>query len=238
MMPFVEYRDLGLAGYADALEVQRHRFGELLAAKGRPTGGCAGTIYTVEHPAVYTLGKNGRESNLLVSEEWLRSSGAEFYRTDRGGDITFHGEGQIVGYPVLDLERIGKGLRDYVELLEQAVIDAMASYGIVSGRSRGASGVWLGAGAEISAGMGAGEGPLRKICAIGVRASRFITMHGFALNVTTDLGRFAMINPCGFSDRGVTSMERELGCAPGIGEVKTRVVTRLAELLGVELRKL
>ena len=253
MKQYVEYRDLGRMSYAEALEVQRGRFDGLMAAKGAETDGCAGTIFTVEHPAVYTLGKNGDAGNLLVDESLLRSSGAEFFRTDRGGDITFHGEGQIVGYPVLDLERLGTGLRDYVWMLEQAVIDVLAGYGIIAGRSEGASGVWLGPGAVTEAGavIGAGAvtdvdsvekigktGRLRKICAIGVRASRYITMHGFALNVTTDLSRFGYINPCGFSDRGVTSMERELGCAPSVGEVREKVVTRLAELLGAELRKL
>lgn len=230
MKGFALYRDLGVRGYAETLELQRNEFSRMLNAREEDTGGCVGTIFTVEHPAVYTLGKNGDSANLLVDESVLRNSGAEFFRTDRGGDITFHGEGQIVGYPVLDLGRTGIGLREYVELLEQAVIDVIAGYGIASGRCEGASGVWLGDGAS------GGKGNLRKICAIGVRASRYITMHGFALNVTTDLSRFALINPCGFSDRGVTSMERETGCAPDIGEVKIKVVTRLAELLNIELR--
>lgn len=234
-------RDLGVLSYSEALEIQRNEFEALLAAKNGRGGkdaearsdagdGYIGTIFTVEHPAVYTLGKNGRESNLLVSEELLRRGGAEFVRTDRGGDITFHGEGQIVGYPVLDLEPAGIGLRDYIDKLEQAVIDTMADYGMECGRSAGASGVWLG-GANMEQ-----KGSLRKICAIGVRASRYVTMHGFALNVTTDLSRFAAINPCGFTDRGVTSMERELGYAPSIEEVKKKVITRLAEGLNIEIR--
>ena len=238
---FARYCDLGRRSYSDALELQRKEFSRLLDAKGLGTDGYVGTIFTVEHPAVYTLGKNGHADNLLVDEAALRSSGAEFFRTDRGGDITFHGEGQIVGYPVLDLERTGTGLRDYVDMLEQAVIDTMAGYGIAAGRSQGASGVWLGGengSAETSDSVVkiAEKGRLRKICAIGVRASRYITMHGFALNVTTDLSRFGLINPCGFTDRGVTSMERELGYAPDIDQVRTRVITRLAELLGVALR--
>lgn len=231
------YRDLGRMSYQEALTIQRQRFDELLAAKqiakenpAMTEGGCAGTIFTVEHPAVYTLGKNGDAGNLLVDENFLRSTGAEFYRTDRGGDITFHGEGQIVCYPVLDLERIGIGLREYIELLERAVIETLDGYGIASERSEGASGVWLRKGSNV-----AQKDFLVKICAIGVRASRYITMHGFALNVTTDLSRFMLINPCGFSDRGVTSLERELGYAPPMDEVKKRVVTRLAELLDAEL---
>lgn len=218
-------------GYAECLALQRSLFDAMVAAKrdGSEAGDSVGTILTVEHPAVYTLGKNGRDSNLLVSEEYLRASGAEFFRIDRGGDITFHGEGQIVVYPILDLERIGIGLREYIETLEQAVIDTVAEYGIAAGRSAGASGVWLEGGEK--------RRNLRKICAIGVRASRYITMHGFALNVTTDLGRFAIINPCGFTDRGVTSMERELGYAPNIDEVKNKVITHLAGGLNIELRR-
>lgn len=240
MSLYAEYRDLGRMSYADALDVQRSRFDRLLAGDLCPDAECAGTVFTVEHPAVYTLGKNGHPGNLLVDEEFLRSTGAQFFRTDRGGDITFHGEGQIVGYPVLNLARIGIGLREYVDVLEQAVIDTVAEYGIAAGRSAGASGVWLGRGAEgvVDSGMNMSQrGLLRKICAIGVRASRYITMHGFALNVTTDLGRFAIINPCGFTDRGVTSMERELGYAPNIDEVKNKVITHLAGGLNIELRR-
>ena len=220
--------------YGEALEMQRTEFGRLLNSADAAD---VGTIYTVEHPAVYTLGKNGAESNLLVSESFLRGTGAEFYRTDRGGDITFHGEGQIVGYPVLNLERAGIGVRSYVQLLEQAVIDVLAEYGIASGRSEGASGVWLWEGVTVgeSAGKDARLKNLRKICAIGVRVSRYISMHGFALNVTTDLRRFGLINPCGFRDRGVTSMEREMGCAPEPGEVRLKIVHRLAERLNAEL---
>lgn len=233
----------------------------------------AGTLFLVEHPPVYTLGKHGKIGNLLVGEERLRASGAEFYRIDRGGDITFHGEGQIVGYPILDLERIGIGLREYIAALEQSVIDTVAEYGIRAGRLGGASGVWLGEGADFSGAApeeraaagtnldGAdfarpnggnddnggrlrrwtaatdGCGRLRKICAIGVRASRFITMHGFALNVSTDLKRFDIINPCGFTDKGATSMARELGYAPDIEEVKRKLTEHLSENLNVKIYK-
>ena len=210
---------------------------------GEDTTACgdkAGTLFLVEHPPVYTLGKNGRIGNLLVGEERLHACGAEFYRTDRGGDITFHGEGQIVGYPILDLERIGIGLREYIAALEQSVIDTVAEYGIRAGRLAGASGVWLGDGAEFgneTAERAADNGTLRKICAIGVRASRFITMHGFALNVSTDLRRFDVINPCGFTDKGATSMARELGCAPDMEEVKRKLAEHLSENLNVKIYK-
>ena len=187
-----------------------------------------GTVLLVEHPAVYTLGKNGKESNLLMGEEYLRSIGADFYRIDRGGDVTFHGEGQIVGYPIVDIEQLGIGLRDYIDALEQSIIETVAHYGIKAGRVAGASGVWLGS---------AEERNLRKICAIGVRASRFVTMHGFALNVSTDLRYFNHINPCGFTDKGVTSMERELGSAPDMEEIKELVVNNLSRNLNVKIYK-
>ena len=221
--------------YKQCWDLQRSLFDALLEKKSELRSGVAtesdesiGTILLVEHPAVYTLGKNGKESNLLLGEEYLRSIGADFYRIDRGGDVTFHGEGQIVGYPIIDIERVGIGLRDYINALEQSIIDTVAHYGIEAGRLAGASGVWLGS---------AEEQNLRKICAIGVRASRFITMHGFALNVTTDLSYFNHINPCGFTDKGVTSMERELGSAPDMEEVKTLVINNLSKNLNVKIYK-
>lgn len=221
--------------YKQCWDLQHSLFDTLLSnkMKGRSEGvadadDSVGMVLMVEHPAVYTLGKNGNESNLLLGEEYLRSIGADFYRIDRGGDVTFHGEGQIVGYPILDIERLGIGLRDYIDALEQSVIDTMTHYGIEAGRLAGASGVWLGS---------AEERNLRKICAIGVRASRFITMHGFALNVSTDLRYFNHINPCGFTDKGVTSMERELGSAPDMEEVKGLLVNNLSRNLNVKIYK-
>lgn len=222
----VEYRDLGRMAYGACWEYQRRLFDQMLRRKGDGDGQ-AGYLLLVEHPAVYTLGKSGRAENLLVGEERLRELGAEFYRIDRGGDITFHGEGQLVGYPILDLERIGLGLRDYIGALEGAVIDAVARYGIEGRRIAGASGVWL---TEENR-------PPRKICAIGVRSSRFITMHGFALNVMTDLRRFDCINPCGFSDRGVTSIGRETGLEIRMDEVKELIVNCLEKKLNVEIYK-
>lgn len=217
----VEYRDLGRMDYKASWEYQQGLFEELLKNKGVSTDK-AGYLLLVEHPAVYTLGKSGKQENLLVGEEYLRGLGAEFYRIDRGGDITFHGPGQIVGYPILDLERIGLSLRDYIEALEQAVIATVAHYGIAAGRIAGASGVWL-------------ERPARKICAIGVRASRYVTMHGFALNVATDLRWFAHINPCGFADRGVTSIEGETGRKTAIEDVKPLLVGELEKNLNVKI---
>ena len=232
---FAWYKDLGRMDYKECWDLQRSLFDALIERKmsrrtESPTESdeSIGTILLVEHPAVYTLGKNGKESNLLLGEEYLRSIGADFYRIDRGGDVTFHGEGQIVGYPIIDIEQLGIGLRDYIDALEQSIIDTMAHYGIEAGRLAGASGVWLGS---------AEQRNLRKICAIGVRASRFITMHGFALNVSTDLRYFNHINPCGFTDKGVTSMERELGSAPDMEEVKTQVINNLSRILNVKIYK-
>ncbi len=274
--------------------------GGVSAAEGAEPSGAtgessasAGTILLVEHPPVYTLGKSGHAENLLIGREALEAMGAQFFHIDRGGDITFHGPGQLVCYPILDLERLGIGLRDYIGALEEAVIRTVAVYGITAGRMAGASGVWIGPGiggetrsrttgcrgdnggncniggksdggksgdsksgdsgenrneagicdsgrtcdSEIGVGNRASARVPRKICAIGVRSSRYITMHGFALNVTTDLGWFTRINPCGFTDRGVTSIERETGRKAPMGEVKSLVVKFLSEILNVRIYK-
>jgi len=168
------------------------------------------TVFLCEHPHVYTLGKNGQVNNLLINEDFLRRIDATFYKIDRGGDITYHGPGQLVGYPVLDLDNHGGSLKSYIYKMEEAIIQALAHYGIQGARLDGATGVWL-AGNTLNA---------RKICAIGVRASHFVTMHGFALNVNTDLTYFNYINPCGFTDKGVTSMQKELGRSVDMEEVK------------------
>lgn len=230
----VLYEDPGLMGYAECWALQRSLFDRMLAAKaGRAAAGGevpseqAGWLLLVEHPAVYTLGKSGREANLLVGEERLRAMGADLFRIDRGGDITFHGPGQIVGYPILDLERLGIGLRNYIDRLEEAVICLAADYGIEAGRIAGASGVWIEPDSVRA----------RKLCAIGVRSSRFVTMHGFALNVNTDLRYFDYINPCGFTDRGATSIRRETGAEADMAEVKARLVERLSEKLNVRIYK-
>lgn len=207
-------------------------FGPMLAADcarlADPHGReLAGEVLLVEHTPVYTLGKSGHAENLLVSREALEAAGAGFFHIDRGGDITFHGPGQLVGYPILDLECLGIGLRDYIDALEEAVIRTVDRYGIRGGRIHGASGVWIDA---------EGRRP-RKICAIGVRSSRYVTMHGFALNVTTDLSWFSRINPCGFTDRGVTSIASETGSTPSMEEVKRLVVKFLSEELNVEIYK-
>ena len=227
MLYEVTYSDLGRMPYGECWQLQQRLFAEVLCAKqeGRDV---RGHLLMVEHPAVYTLGKSGREENLLVTEEYLKGLGADYYRIDRGGDITFHGEGQVVGYPILDLELTGMGLKEYVAALEQSVIDTVALYGIAAGRIEGASGVWVD---EKSARP-------RKICAIGVRASRYVTMHGFALNVSTDLRWFELINPCGFTDRGVTSIAAETGGCPDMNIVKRHLADALsANIKNVKIYK-
>lgn len=184
-----------------------------------------GTVLLVEHPPVYTLGKSGHAENLLIARESLEAMGAQFFHIDRGGDITFHGPGQLVCYPILDLERVGIGLREYIAALEEAVIRTVGHYGITAGRIAGASGVWIDP---------EGARP-RKICAIGVRSSRYVTMHGLALNVTTDLEWFTRINPCGFTDRGVASIASETGMLPPMQEVKRTIVGELAAALRCEI---
>lgn len=240
-MKTVRIVDLGTKEYDACWELQRQLFDALVARKSRPAAegqsengavpaedpDDAGTILLVEHPPVYTLGKSGHAENLLVDRTALERLGARFFHIDRGGDITFHGPGQLVVYPILDLERIGIGLRDYIDALEESVIRTAAEYGIAAGRIAGASGVWL----------GEKERCPRKICAIGVRSSRYVTMHGMALNVTTDLRWFSRINPCGFTDRGVTSIGRETGREVPMDEVKGLVVKHLTEILNVKIYK-
>jgi lipoyl(octanoyl) transferase len=167
-----------------------------------------------EHTAVYTLGKSGNISNVLLSDEELSEKGIEFYRTNRGGDITFHGEGQIVGYPILDLEKFQTDIGVYLRNIEEVIIRTIAEFGIQGERSSGETGVWIDN--EI-------PGKARKICAIGVRCSRWVTMHGFALNVNTDLGFFNNIVPCGIQDKKVTSIEKEIGYQPDIELVKEKL---------------
>lgn len=219
-----ECRDLGLTDYGACWDEQRRLFDEVLSRKGGRDG-FAGYVLLTEHRPVYTLGKSGRAENLLVGRERLEAEGAALYRIDRGGDITFHGPGQLVVYPILDLERLGFGLKDYIAALEETVIRTVARYGVAAGRIAGASGVWID---EKSVRP-------RKICAIGVRASRYVTMHGFALNVATELERFSRINPCGFADRGVASLAVETGCDIPMEEVKASIVAHLSEELKVEI---
>ena len=219
-MEYVSIKNLGRTEYSEAWEIQKRFFGQLLLQKQQ---GSAEEQYLllVEHPHVYTLGKSGHESNLLVNGQFLAKIGATYFRTDRGGDVTYHGLGQLVGYPILDLERIGVSLRDYIFSLEESVIRTVADYGITAGRLEGATGVWIDP---------LVKGRARKICAIGVKSSRYVTMHGFALNINTDLSYFSLINPCGFTDKGVTSLEKELGEKQDFELAKTQLHSLFSEL--------
>jgi len=180
----------------------------------------------VEHPPVYTLGKSGNIENVLLSEENLKARGIAFFRTNRGGDITFHGPQQIVGYPILDLERFYTDIGRYLRNIEEVIIMTLKEYGIEAGRSAGETGVWI---------DGDIKGKERKICAIGVRSSRWITMHGFALNVNTDLGYFNFIIPCGIQNKQVTSMQKELGSFVEMDEVKEKVKRNFERVFDAEL---
>lgn len=199
--------------YSKAWQQQTELFNELVTAKQQGTT-YENRIIFCEHPHVYTLGRSGKENNMLLTEEQLQKIGATLYHIDRGGDITYHGPGQLVCYPIINLEDYHLGLKEYVHLLEEVVIDVCASYGITAGRLNGATGVWID-----------GETPrARKICAIGVRSSHFVTMHGFAFNVNTDLRYFGYIHPCGFIDKGVTSLQKELGKEVNLNEVIEKVI--------------
>ena len=221
-----EYIDLHLKDYKETWDYQQDIQNRLIRSKsaGNSSGRLPYLIF-VEHPHVYTLGKSGKENNLLIKPEFLFSIGATYYKTDRGGDITYHGPGQLVGYPVFDLESLGIGVKKYIENLEESIIQTLLDFKIKATRLAGATGVWIEAG---------NSKPVRKICAIGVKVSRGVTMHGFALNVTTDLRYFSYINPCGFTDKGVTSMEKELGFKPDMVQVKRTLLRNIAGLFGLE----
>jgi len=180
----------------------------------------------VEHPAVYTLGKSGNKDNVLIGDAELKERNIQFFDTNRGGDITFHGAGQLVGYPILDLEKFDTDIGKYLRNLEQVIILTLAEYGVLAGRSPGETGVWIETGKP---------GKERKICAIGVRCSRWITMHGFALNVTTDLSYFNYIIPCGIVNKQVTSLEKEIGYCPSMEDVKKAVKKNFEKVFDAEI---
>ena len=226
----VVFQDLGHIDYKQAWDYQEKLFDQIIAIKRqnrREETNLETQSYLLfcEHPHVYTLGKSGDEKNLLVNEEYLKSRGATFHKINRGGDITYHGPGQIVGYPILDLENFFTDIHKYLRFLEEAVILTLADYGIESGRSHGETGVWLESGTENA----------RKICALGVRSSRWVTMHGFAFNVNPDLDYFGNIIPCGIVDKSVTSMEQELGKKVDIQEVRDKLKVHLATIFEMTL---
>jgi lipoyl(octanoyl) transferase len=228
----VRYEDFGLRDYKETWDYQEEIFQKLVdrkkagAAEGTSVDGSdCGCLIFVEHPHVYTLGKSGSESNLLINYIQLQAKDAKFYKIDRGGDITYHGPGQLVGYPIFDLEKIGFSLKSYIRGLEEAVILTLKKYTVAGGRLDGATGVWL---------APSGSKLTRKICAIGVRASRYITMHGFAFNINTNLEYFNYINPCGFTDKGVTSLEKELGEKQDMAGIKEAMRDSLKEVFNLE----
>jgi lipoyl(octanoyl) transferase len=226
------FRDLGLIDYKEAWNLQEESLSKIVKEKlgnDKEMSPFPGSqiIYFCEHPHVFTLGKSGENQNLLIPDETLKKINATYYAIDRGGDITYHGPGQIVGYPIIDLESFGLSVREYIWKLEESVIRTLSDYGIEASRLEGATGVWLDTDLPSQT---------RKICAIGVRVSRYVTMHGFALNVNTDLGYFQYINPCGFVDKGVTSIHQETGVELNIEEVSKALKTRISEVFQISLQ--
>ena len=226
----VRFEDWGLVDYQQAWDRQEELLDETVKIKiaNRTNGGETPTpnhLIFVEHPKVYTLGKSGKIENLLLDDQSLKEEDASFYKINRGGDITYHGPGQIVGYPILDLDNFFTDIHLYLRTLEEAIILTLAYYGIKGGRYPGYTGVWIDGDNEKA----------RKICAMGVRCSRWVTMHGFALNVNTDLSPFKNIIPCGINDKAVTSMDLELGQKVNINEVKEILKEHISVLFNMEL---
>ena len=244
----VQVQHWGLIDYQQAWDKQELVFAQTVAQKvanrSRPANEQVYTsnyLFFCEHPHVYTLGKSGHESNLLANNDFLKTIGATYHRINRGGDITYHGPGQLVGYPILDLDNFFTDIHRYMRLLEESIIRTLGDYDIVAGRIDGLTGVWLDYQTQESPrkavpSVGSPSvGSARKICALGVKASRWVTMHGFALNVNTDLSYFNHIVPCGITDKAVTSMAAELGYSVDLIEVANRVQSHLATLFDMEL---
>jgi len=206
----LSFVDWGLIPYPEAFRKQKELFEAAIHQKSEHKE-TRNTIVFCEHPHVITIGKNGSTSNLLFPEKSLKEKQVELYPVDRGGDVTYHGPGQLVGYPIIDLEAFHIGLKSYIFLLEEIIIRLLDRYTLKGERLAGAAGVWLQAGDPQKT---------RKICAIGVKSNRYVTMHGFALNISTDLSYFGLINPCGFKDKGVTSLEKELKEKVDIKQIK------------------
>jgi lipoyl(octanoyl) transferase len=230
----VVYKDLGLIEYSKAWKYQKELLAEGLDIKRtnhelqlRDKSSMNNHLLFCEHPHVYTLGKSGKDQNLLVNETFLKQKGAAFFRTDRGGDITYHGPGQIVGYPIFDLDEFGIGVKQYIHNIEEVIIQTLHRYGIQGERLPGSTGVWLDVNKPTLT---------RKICAIGVKISRSITMHGFAFNINTSLDSYNYINPCGFTDKGVTSLQKETGKVVDITDVKNNLLRSFANVFDCEIK--
>ena len=217
--------DLGKQAYKPVWDLQEQQLNAIVEQKRKNRSATEPTptsnyLYWVEHPPVITLGKSGLPKHLLLDEKQLQEKGIEFFTTNRGGDITFHGPGQLVGYPILDLENFFSDIHKYLRLLEEAIILTLEEYGLKAERSEGETGVWLDVGTPFA----------RKICAMGVKASRWVTMHGFALNVNTDLSYFDYIIPCGIQGKAVSSLERELKRTVPLAEVKAKILVHFSQL--------
>lgn len=230
-MTKVELQNLGLIDYQEAWDSQEDLFDQIVELKqqkrnGKPNLHTPNFLLFCEHPHVYTIGKSGKESNLLINEDALKRRGASLYKINRGGDITYHGPGQLVGYPILDLDNFNLSIKSYIDQLEEVIIRSLNSFGINSTRSEGATGVWLDADNPIKA---------RKICAIGVRTSHWVSMHGFALNVNTDLSYFDSIIPCGIQGKSVTSLQKELGKEIEMDKVRNCLVNEFEEVFGMNI---
>jgi lipoyl(octanoyl) transferase len=231
-MKQIQFMDLGLSEYGLTWEKQESLMKGIIDMKltnqqlpEHERGMTKGYLLFVEHLPVYTLGKSGEQDNLFLNSAQLEEKGISFYKTNRGGDITFHGPGQLVGYPILDLENFGMGLRQYIYSIEEVIIRSLGHYGLSASRDADATGVWLDSGLPTA----------RKICAIGVKSSRYVTMHGFALNINTDLDYFRYIHPCGLVDKGVTSMAKELGGSVDFDQVKKTVLSCFSTVFDVHL---
>ncbi len=233
-MRIVIFQDLKTIDYKKAWDYQENIFNKVLASRTTATSNRsntdktdAGYLLFCEHPHVFTLGKSGAGENLLINPDFLQKIGATYYKINRGGDITYHGPGQLVGYPILNLEALGLQVKQYIYLLEETIIRTLSEYGINSTRMDNSTGVWLDAGDSRKS---------RKICAIGVRASRYVTMHGFAFNINTDLSYFGYINPCGMADKGVTSLQKEMGEKQDVVEVSEKIKHHFSDLFSVNLK--
>ena len=225
------FKDIGLIEYKEAWLFQEKIFNEILEikSKNRNEGSEITTknhLIFCEHPHVYTLGNSGNKENLLVNEEYLKSRGASFYKTNRGGDITYHGPGQIVGYPIFDLDKFFNDIGKYLRFLEEVIILTLKEYGLSGERSKGETGVWL----------DVGKPTARKICAMGVKTSRWVSMHGFAFNLNTDLSYFENIIPCGINDKKVTSLEKEIGHKIDIDHAKSLLKSNLERVFDLKLK--
>lgn len=217
-----KFENLGRRPYREVWQLQEETLEAVKQAKLRGETG-NNRLFFVEHNPVYTVGKSGKDSNMLAGAAVLAAKHAEFLHVDRGGDVTYHGPGQLVGYPIFNLEELHVGVKAYVDGIEEIIIQTLAEYGIKGERLAGATGVWL----------DPHSARARKICAIGVKCSRSVTMHGFALNINTDLSYFNLINPCGFTDKGVTSIQKELGKEIDFAQACEIVKSRFASVFGL-----